>query len=232
MDFVKSDDVKQQIHEVLAGIKDRKSSAPQWERDHEWFYVQKRPTDVLLYQGDILRLPQLRFLFDLEDSIDSVECEYGLLVSNTCDMQIDDKPDGVAPRESFVSVIPLQRLLSPAEENKLRALQNQPPLSSRDKDVAESFHRDVRTFASTSTFYLPPTPPIKSTGRDGAPHTSVDGLYAHYGEFGQIQPMSSRLLNESLRRDPTIRLLSLSQKAFYILLMKLSAYYLRHDDRW
>lgn len=232
MDFAKPHDVKHQIQSQIDSLLVRKPTAPEWQRDHEWYYQMREKSDHSLYQGDIVRLDGLSIQYDLGDSIESVPCDYGMLISNTCDMQQDETAKGSEWREEFVSVMPLQILLSPAEFITLHKQSSDEPLPKEELSKYESFFKDVRTFARTSYFYAPPIPAVIAPIRQGIQQALTDELPALYGSFSQIQGISSRILNARLRAEPDIRIVSLSDKGFYLLLLRLAAYYLRPDDRF
>lgn len=224
--------IKRQIGDIIPKLRERKADDPAWAHDHFRFYFRREPIDHTLYQGDVIfflqetaQAPNL--YYDEQEACEPLPCQYALLLSNTCDMQLDVVNGQPRPRENFVQVMPLDHLLSPTEMAAFHHDRGEPPQTSRERTQYENFVRDIRTYAGTSTFYLPPTPrnPLENR-RDMQP------LPALYGEFGQAQPISSRWLNESLRNGDVVRLTSLSQRGYYFLLLRLSAYFLRPDERW
>ena len=125
-----------------------------------------------------------------------------LLVSNTCDMQPD--------REKNILVIPLKQLPDPSQ------------VHPSQKSKMSSLFDNVTKYENTIYFFLPPVPETESTM----------GLPPLFGEFGDITPVSSNELNQILQVKPEDRILSLKESGFYILLIKLSVFFLRPDDRF
>lgn len=227
-------EVKQQIQQLIRGLVERKASSLDWDHDHEWFYVKRSSHSRVLYQGDLITWTGLSYTTaDEEDEIldDSTsKCTYALLLSNTCDMQMDSTPNGLIPRENTVLAMPLMELTPPQIFfEDLRQRGESLPKSMQSK--LENFWKDARTYASTSGFFLPSIPGVRSASYPESPGYLIKSLPALYGEFGQMQPISSRMLNRRFSENTEIRVTSMTQKAYYILLLKLSAYFLRPDAR-
>jgi len=125
-----------------------------------------------------------------------------LLISNTCDMQPD--------REKNILVIPLKQLPDPSQVHP----------SQRAK--MSSLFDNVTKYENTTYFFLPPVPETE--------HTM--GLPSLFCEFGDMTHVSSQDLNQIMKVRPEDRILSLKESGFYILLIKLSVFFLRPDDRF
>jgi hypothetical protein len=131
-----------------------------------------------------------------------LQTDFVLLVSNTCDMQPD--------REDKILAIPLRQLPNPSQVHH----------SQRSK--LSALVDNLTKYENTSFFYLPPI---------NVAHP-LQGFPGLYGAFGDIVSLSSEEISKCFNSKPEDRVLSLKETGFYILLIKLSVYFLRPDDRY
>jgi hypothetical protein len=170
-------------------------------------FYQRNIAATEFHQGDVIRLPNLQQSVVNEDQEDSQDesCEYGLIVSNSCDTE--------PKREDFISILPLSALESPS------GLKFE---SAAEKNQYCSLFDKVSNYNSTSYFYLPPALAVgKSSQWPGM-----------FGAFQQIRPYSSSKMHRLLCKDPSMVMASLKEQVYYLFLLKFTVHYLRPDDRF
>ncbi|MBP8745484.1 MAG: hypothetical protein KBH86_10210 [Syntrophorhabdus sp.] len=154
------------------------------------------------YQGDIINNFDLVFfqLIDDYQQTQFIENSYCMLLSHTCDINVQDKSS-----KSYISLVPVTDYNDFAEKR----------FDGYSEQQWQDFLRSVRENKITNLLYLPDNPPQ---------------FKASVVFLDQICSVDPYLLDEALSSKRSQRIASLSHVGFYYFLIKLTYHFARFDE--
>jgi hypothetical protein len=183
---------------LVSGIKDITTDCVEFMRANK-FYLPKAEQPDHFLQGDIVR--EIRYPY-FNSQTGQYEKRYSdaLILSNTCDMDIDGNSRKIEKQISITPLIPFNSYIKNIE-------------LTLSKSIAENLASEIQSQRYSNLLYLPDRVYSENTG-----------YVAHLDQISFISPYEIKVLKNSIQGN---RISSLSQVAFYLFIFKLSYHMFR-----